>query len=252
MIKKLLQNRVVLGTIAIVLAIIISFGLAPLFNKSIAKKEMVARVATKIQQGEQITKGMVKMEEIGTYNLDSKVVKDMDDIIGQYARVELHPGDHVLKTKLSNDPLANYEYLMDFNGSMRAISVSIKSFASGLSGKIERGDIVSVLVADYGEERTVLSPVELQYVEVLAVTAGTGLDTEEYGVEESLEMEKELPATITFKVNPQQALLLADMESQGKIHVALVFRGSEEQKNAFLEKQRSAFMKEETENTEPK
>ena len=46
-----------------------------------------------------------------------------------------------------------------------------RAFATGLSGKLESGDIVSVLVADYqGMGETVIPP-ELQYVEVISVTA---------------------------------------------------------------------------------
>jgi pilus assembly protein CpaB len=51
-----------------------------------------------------------------------------------------------LNTKVSDNPLTNYEYLYDLNVSERAISVSIKSFAVGLSGKLELGDIVSIMV----------------------------------------------------------------------------------------------------------
>jgi pilus assembly protein CpaB len=39
------------------------------------------------------------------------------------------------------------------------MSVTIKSFATGLSGKLKSGDIVSVLVADYQESsKTVVRP----------------------------------------------------------------------------------------------
>ena len=39
---------------------------------------------------------------------------------------------------------------------------------------------MSVIVSDFGELKETVSTVEFQYVQVLAVTAGTGLDTDEY------------------------------------------------------------------------
>lgn len=139
----------------------------------------------------------------------------------------------------SNEPLAEYGYLEDFDGEKRAISVTIRSFANGLSGKLKNGDIVSVYVADYGDKKETLSPQELKYVEVLAVTLGTGYDTEETTNKEG--EEKELPSTVTLEVNEEQAILLADLEANGKIHLAFVYRGDHENTKAFLEQQDKVF-----------
>jgi pilus assembly protein CpaB len=97
------------------------------------------------------------------------------------------------------------------------------------------GDIVSVYVADYGDKKETLSPIELKYVEVLAVTLGTGYDTNQNETEEG--EEKELPTTITLCVSERQALMLADLEFNGKIHLAFVYRGSSDNAKAFLMKQ---------------
>ncbi|WP_432409207.1 RcpC/CpaB family pilus assembly protein [Wukongibacter sp. M2B1] len=66
--------------------------------------------------------------------------------------------------------MLEYDYLENFTGDRRAIAVTLRNFASGLSGKLQNGDIVSVYVADYGDKKETLSPIELKYVEVLAVT----------------------------------------------------------------------------------
>ncbi len=236
--KKILRNRTVLGIVSIVLSLIICFGLTPLFNQAISEKISIIRVSENIQKGEQITSKMVETVEIGGYNLPDSVLKQEENIVGKYALTELHAGDYVLNSKVSDEPLANYEYLTDFNGKERAISVSIKSFATGLSGKLEPGDIVTVLASDFGDLRETVSPDELQYVEVLAVTAGTGLDTDEYDInQESIEKDKELPSTVTLKGSVEQAKLLAEMEAKGKIHVVFVYRGSKENAVKFLEAQ---------------
>ncbi|MBM7562915.1 Flp pilus assembly protein CpaB [Fusibacter tunisiensis] len=236
--KKLLRYRTVLGIASIVLSLIICFGLTPLFNQAISEKVSVVRVTESIQKGDLITSKMIETVEIGGYNLPDTVLRQEENIVGKYALTELHAGDYVLNSKISSNPLINYEYLTDFDGSDRAISVSIKSFAAGLSGKLVQGDIVTIMASDFGDMRETVSPLELQYVEVLAVTAGTGLDTDEYEMDqEAIEKEKELPATLTLKVNDKQAKLLAEMEAKGKIHAVFVYRGSKENADKFLNEQ---------------
>ncbi|MBF4692285.1 Flp pilus assembly protein CpaB [Fusibacter ferrireducens] len=249
--KKILRNRTVLGIASIVLSLIICFGLTPLFNRAISEKVSVVRVTENIQKGELITKKVVETVEIGGYNLPDSVLRQDENIIGKYALTELHAGDYILNSKISNKPLENYEYLSEFDGSERAISVSIKSFAAGLSGKLEQGDIVTLMASDFGDMRETVSPVDLQYVEVLAVTAGTGLDTDEYEIDqEAIEKDKELPSTITLKVTNEQAMRLAEMEAKGKIHVIFVYRGTKENADKFLDEQRLILSESEEAQTE--
>ena len=236
--KKILRNRAVLGIACIVLSLIICFGLTPLFNRIVSEKVSVMQVTGDIQRGELITSNKVKRVEVGGYNLPSSVIKNESNIIGKYARADLHAGDYILSTKVSESPLVHYEYLTGFNGAQRAISVSVKSLAAGLSGKLESGDIVSVLATDFGDLRETITPEELKYVEVLAVTASNGLDTNEYEKDaKRIESDKELPATITLKVSDAQAKRLAEMEAKGKIHMVFVFRGDRENTLMFLDEQ---------------
>ncbi|MBK5262505.1 MAG: pilus assembly protein CpaB, partial [Peptostreptococcaceae bacterium] len=217
--KNILRNRTILGIACIALSLIICFGLTPLFNDAIGAKINVVRVTENITKGELITTKMLQTVEVGGFNMPDAVLKNPDSLIGKYAKADLYKGDYVLNTKISEIPLTNYEYLNDFNGTERAISVSIKSFAAGLSGKLEPGDVVSIIVSDFGELKETVNPIELQYVQVLAVTAGTGLDTDEYEKNnEAVEEDKELPSTLTLKVSAEQAKLLAELEVKGKIH----------------------------------
>jgi pilus assembly protein CpaB len=211
-----------------------------MYNSAITAKTEVVRVSKDILKGEAITKDMLQVVEIGEYNLPDTVIRDKTEIIGKYANSDIYTGDYLMADKLSDGPLVNYAYLYDFDGTERAISVTIKTFAAGFSGKLEPGDIVTVMVSDYGERKETITPVELQYVQVLAVTASSGLDTQEYVPDEDsdyIEDEKELPSTITLKVTAEQAKLLADLEIKGKIHAVFVYRGSEENCDEFLAEQ---------------
>ena len=223
--KNLLKNRIVIGLICIILSLIICFGLTPMFNNALKSKVSLVRVNTEIHKGDQITEKMLTTVEVGGYNLPGNVVYRAEDVVGKYANTDLYKGDYILESKLSDTPMLKNAYLGKLNGENRAISVSIKSLAAGLSGKLEAGDIVTLIASDVGEKRKTLVLPELQYVEA---------DVE--GGEE-----QELASTITVLATPEQARLLAELEQTGKLHAALVFRGDSTQAEKFLDEQQKVL-----------
>lgn len=228
-----LKNRTVLGVFCIVISLLICFALTPLFNQSVSEKAKIIRVVKKIPSGEQITKDMVQIVEVGGYNLPQNVIHQIETVLGKYAEADLLPGDYILTDKLSDVPAAQNAYLYHLNGDKQAISVSIKNFAQGLSGKLMSGDIVSLIAPDYKKQGTTVIPPELTYVEVIGVTASTGFDTDTGEDTTKNDKEKELPATVTLLVSPEQAKILAELETDGKLHLSLVFRGTKENAAKF-------------------
>ncbi|WP_368270294.1 Flp pilus assembly protein CpaB [Enterocloster clostridioformis] len=230
------KNRTVIGLLCIVLSLVICFAITPMFNRTISEKTEIVRVTKNIRIGDEITKDMVKPVEVGAYNLPESVVHNLDEVIGKYASADMVPGDYIIHSKVAEEPAAENAYLYNLNGEKQAISVSVKAFANGLSGKLISGDIVSVIAPDYRKQGSTVIPQELQYVEVIAVTANSGYDanTGERGDEET---EKELPGTVTLLVTPEQGKVLAELEAEGKLHLSLVYRGTKENARKFVEAQ---------------
>ena len=56
-------------------------------------------------------------------------------------------------------------------------------------------------------------------------------------MEETAETEDDLPSTVTLLVSEKQALLLADLEKSGTIHMSLVYRGNRTKAEEFLKAQ---------------
>ena len=233
---KLFKNRTVLGIFCIAVSLLICFAITPLVNAGLSKKVAIVRFNQMVQEGEQITKNMVDVVEVGNHNLPENVVRNLADVEGKYLTATVYAGDYSLTGKISEEPSAENKYLYNLNGEKQAMSITINTFAEGLSGKLKSGDIVSVIAPDYlGSGETVI-PAELKYVEVIAVTAKSGYDanTEEQRTEEE---EKELPSTVTILVRPEQSRLLARLEAEGEIHLSLVFRGEAEKASEFIEAQ---------------
>lgn len=241
--NSLLKNRTFVGGACIVLSLLICFGLTPLFNNALKAQTEIVRVTKDIKKGDAITTNKIEKVKVGAYNLPDNIARSSDDLKGKFATADLGKGDFILTSKLTDNPYEENEYLYKLDGTKEAISVSIKSFALGLSGKLKYGDIVSILASDYGDMRQTLIPPELQYVEVLAVTTAKGLDEDSKVNDENNNEEKQLPSTVTLLVNTAQAKILADLEAKSKIHIALVYRGDESTSKKFLNAQDELFKK---------
>lgn len=234
---KFLKNRTVLGVVCIALSLIICFAITPLFNASKGSTMRIVRVKSDLKIGQEITSKDIEVVEVGAYNMPSEVMQKSEDVVGKYAAAEMLKNEYVLAAKISDTPASENAYLYGLTGEKRAISITIPSFAGGLSGKLISGDIVSIIAVDFRETGETVVPDELQYVEVIAVTDKKGNDDETVTVKPDGKEETELPETLTLLVTPQQANILAELEVEGEIHVALVYRGTAENAQKFISAQ---------------
>ncbi|WP_352416479.1 Flp pilus assembly protein CpaB [Oscillibacter ruminantium] len=239
---KFIKNRTVVGILCIALSLLICFGITPLFNQSISQKVEIVRVAKEIKTGDEITKDMVQTVEVGAYNLPENIIKTKETVIGAFATADFAVGDYILNTKVSETPAYENAYLYNLDGTKQAISLTLKTFAGGLSGKLQSGDIVSVIAADFREQGLTVIPPELKYVEVISVTAPSGYDANT-GEQTTGEDERELPSTVTLLVTPEQGNILAELEAEGKSHLSLVFRGDNETAQQFIAVQEEVINK---------
>ena len=226
------KNRTVLGVTCIVVAFIICFVISPLISNSGDDSITVVRVMTDIKSGDEITKEMVSEIKMSGTNQPENIVSDEKTVIGKYAAVDMNKGDNILDTKIADTPYVENTYLSGLNGSNRAISVTLKSFATGLSGKLKSGDVVSIIAPDYKKTGVTVVPLELQFVEVIAATNKAGAD-----VDDVAENENDLPSTVTLLVSEKQSIMLAELEKTGTIHISLVYRGNRKTAEEFLKQQ---------------
>jgi pilus assembly protein CpaB len=231
---SIFKNRSVVGVLCILLSLLICFGITPLFNRAVSEKTEIVRVVKEIKSGDEITAAMVQTVEVGRYGLPDNVVRKTDTVVGKYAAADLSIGDYILITKLTDTPAAENAYLYSLDGKKQAMSVTIKSFADGLSGKLQSGDIVSVIAPDYKGQGATVIPAELKYVEVISVTTSSGTDANTGKEDTGNEKDQELPSTVTLLVTPEQSKVLAGLEKDGTIHLALVFRGESDNATKFI------------------
>lgn len=230
-----MNSRFVYGILSLVLAGIIAFVAIPTIASKTNGVTEIVRVSVPVEKGGLITGESVETVEVGAHNLPENIARTPDDVIGKYATADLQVGDYFLSSKVSFTPLTSDVQLNNIPSGKVAISVTVKTLASGLSDKLQPEDIIRFYhFLDIAEEVP-----ELQFVKVISVTDAKGLNVDNTKVPDpnSEDEEKQQTATITVLATPQQAQILTEMENNGALHVALVSRGNAELAEELLAQQ---------------
>lgn len=228
-----MKNRTIIGIVCIVLAVAVTFVVSPFVNKISAQKTEVVRFTADIGHGVKITEKHIELAEISNSALPDKALKTKDAVVGKYATADLFKGDIATESKVTDNANTAKDVMASLKGDKVAMSITISSFAGGLSGKLENGDIVSIYVTDKDDVTEV--PAALKYVKVITTTTSGGID--ENDVVENEDGSFELPTTITVLVTVEQAKILANYEENSVMHVALVYRGNDATAEKFLKVQ---------------
>lgn len=233
-----MKNRTVIGIICIVVAVIITFVIAPLINNITNGSISTVRLNQDVKQGSVITETMLEEIEINKDALSKDSISEKSHIVGKFAASNLYSGDVITKAKLTEDGNTADDVFSSLDGSNVAISVTVDSLASGLSGKLQNGDIVSFIITR-NDTNQATTPPQLRYMKVVTTTTADGIDKNE--IIKNDDGSFELPSTITVLANNEQAKLLAEYEGTTNIHVALVYRGDKDTANKFLNIQNDYF-----------
>lgn len=230
-----MKKRTVIGVVCIVAALIVAFLVAPLVNQFTTDTKEICRLKTSVTRGTEITNNHLEIVKVKWDTVPAGVITDVKLIVGKYAASNLYAGDYLTAAKLTSSATSADDVFAAM-GDKVAISIPISSFAGGLSGKLQNGDIVRFYVAD-GDGSTYV-PGVLQYVQIVTTTTGNGIDQDE--IIENEDGSYSMPSTVTILANNVQAKYLADIAGK-KIHLALVYRGDAATAKTYLDKQELYF-----------
>ncbi len=239
---RLFKNRIFAGVLCIVSALLIGFVAVPVLSGSQSQTSVV-RMTEYVAVGTQITEAMVETVSVPE-GVVSGSINSVSSVVGKYAGTDLLTGDYLTSAKLTD----TLEEVDSFSAGTQKgkiiVSVTLPSLASGVSGRLLPGDIVTVMTVSKSETMqslgvepvdttdettcnaavsTVIYP-ELQYVEICMVTTNQGEDASVEADPDDDE-ENSLPITVSFYVNQEQALRFAELEQEGTIYLAFVARG---------------------------
>lgn len=241
---KLLRNKFVIGILCIAIGLMIGFVALPKLQQG-AQPVKAVRMKESVEAGIQINVDMVETVSVQE-NLVDGSISDIDAVFGKYAKTALYAGDYLTNKKLSVTLDEQNILAAGTQKSKMVVSVTLPSLASGVSGRLLPGDVVTVMALpmtgnisqtlgidpsqpedDTGEipDAVIIYP-ELQYVEVCMVATNEGGDAN-VQADPSDELSNSLPVTVSFYANREQALRLAELEQENAIYIAFVARGQD-------------------------
>jgi pilus assembly protein CpaB len=237
---KLLKNKFVIGALCILLGMLFSFVALPaLTDSSQSETVSVLRMKQAVTAGTQLTADMMETISVPE-NLIEGNISDTALAVGQYAAADLYAGDYLTAEKLTATLAEQSLFSAGEAKGKTVISVTLPSLASGVSGRLLPGDIVTVIAIPQGSvnqtlgvepdgttETTVsgayIDPA-LEYIEVCLVTTSDGADAS-VEAQPGEDTKNTLPVTVSFYATEEQALKLAELEQTGTIHLTFVARG---------------------------
>ena len=227
-----LNNRFIFGILSLVLAAVIAFVALPTIARQTNGKTEIVRITQPVLKGEQVTKENAEFVEVGAYTLPANVAHSLDDVEGLYVTADLAAGDYILTSKVSSVPVSSDVALNDIPSGKVAISLTVKTLASGLSDKLQPNDIVRI----YHFLETAEEVPELRFVKVLSVTDSDGINVDNTK-EPTEDEEPQQSATITVLASPEQARIITELENDGVAHVALISRNNDQLAEELLAEQ---------------
>ena len=227
-----LNNRFIFGILSLVLAAVIAFVALPTIARQTNGKTEIVRITQPVLKGEQVTKENAEVVEVGGYNLPTNVAHSLEDVEGLYVTADLAAGDYILTSKGSSVPVSSDAALNDIPSGKVAISLTVKTLASGLSDKLQPNDIVRI----YHFLETAEEVPELRFVKVLSVTDSDGINVDNTK-EPTEDEEPQQSATITVLASPEQARIITKLENDGVAHVALISRNNDQLAEELLAEQ---------------
>ena len=256
---KILRNKFIIGMLCIAIGITAGFVLLPKSQNADVDMSQVVRLTKDVAAGTLLESDMLELAQVPTESVPAGAASAVESFLSRYASSQLYKGDILTEAKV-RDTLVDPVAAAAAKGK-QLVSVTVPTLSAGVSGTLQPGDIVSVMVtskvtqfnANLGlntatqepdaevtqngsslissvtKESQTYIPEELRYLEVCKISSSDGSDALVNG-KENTEEPNRLPVTITFYATEAQALKLAEVEQNGELHVTFVARGDDADK----------------------
>jgi pilus assembly protein CpaB len=143
---KLLKNKFLIGSLCIMLGLLVSFLAIPQIQAR-EKQNLVqsVRLIQNVKKGDIITDSQVEIVSIDRTLLPSDALVNLSSISSRYAVADLFAGDFLTTTKLMDGDKASDPIQLATAKGLTIISITLPTLASGVSGMIRPGDVVTVM-----------------------------------------------------------------------------------------------------------
>lgn len=217
-----MRSKIIL-VLALVMGIITTslfFNYMQQFNTEAVVNESLVEVVVaknKIFENQIITADMLKVTEVPTTGLHPQAITEIAEIVGKYTTATIEIDEVVLSHRLMTDKEESMLISRKVQEGNRAVAIGT-NFVRSVSNLIEPEDYVDVIftevVKQEGKKDEIVSKQILSKVRVLAV--GRKMVEKTNPNEEYVEY-----SSITFELNPKDAVTVINASERGVIHLTL-------------------------------
>lgn len=135
-----MKNRTIIGIVCMILAVAMTFAIAPVVNRLTSDTTTVVRLKQEVGRGTKITEDQVETVKVKTDTMPQGVYVKTADVVGKYASSTLYAGDILTKAKLSGDSNSHVEVGDDLYAYERGLlrQASFRKLPNGLRYISER------------------------------------------------------------------------------------------------------------------
>ncbi len=244
---RFLKNRFVIGCLCIIASFAVGFIGIPLLSGAQNQKVTVLIAKDNIPKGSEVTLSMLAEHNISrgdipygneTYYSASGVNDYLNGGGKLYASCDIEAKDIMTVNKLSSQyPYSDME-IRTLDDSHYAVSAGVSSLSAGVAGKIREGDILTLMICS--DNDGVFIDSYLKYVKVISVSNSEASDIKD----NSESSGSRVPSVVTFEADLDQSMLLAQYNSNYRIHYALAARAGTDKASKLLEEQNTMLSQE--------
>lgn len=195
------NKKKLLGAVAIALSIVFVVGFYMISQKYKTQTALTFVAMQDINENTQIMDEMVQEIQVLRSDLPEGAMLKKDAIIGKYASIKMLKGDYIKAQKLSDNPVLVTNELESFKKhDKNVISLTIPSTAAGVSGALEKGDVVALYTVPKSNNYIMRNV----YAEDAQIDANAGVESLNIDGEENSETTDADSALITTDEQAQQ------------------------------------------------
>lgn len=195
-----------------------------------------------IAEGDRISAEMLKTARIpdktSVKQPGSFEEKDKDKIVGKYAMVPIKLNEQIVTTKLVESPDQSLATILKTWPGTRTVTLSVGGSDASVAGMLRPGDYVDIIglfTYNIGGQKVEEIRYFEQYVQIVALDqlTGYGVRGKSQGTEKGPDTQRLGYGTVTFAVQPQDALKLILANKLGRFYFTLRPADDEGKKVAY-------------------
>lgn len=233
---KFFKNRIFLGGVCLIVAILISFVAVPTINRLTSNTIEVLRVKEDVGMGTQITEDMVEKVEIGKLNLPDVPATDFKQVKNLYVTVDMKAKDIIYGNKVTSKLVIPENKIRKMSLGESAYTIKI---GEAYRSRLLPNDIITFYT--FNEEGNTQAVPELKYVSVVTTTTSDKVDIL-YASQVAKDGKALVPDTLTLILNNKQVEKLLTLEHSGNFKIVLTYRGEDDSVIEDYLNQQKAYM----------